>query len=96
MPSLVDLSLTRIESLVYFGIFRIHLSSLVWHKFLTMLNMLFLYYMVLKSLIAETRSISRLYVRCLCSGSMPMVYVLERNAQAQYLGSILRLNVQAQ
>ena len=71
-------------------------SSLVWHTFLTKLNMLFLYYMVLKSLIADTRSMSRLYVQFLCSGSK-----LRLNAQVLCAGkncssSVFRLNAQSQ
>ena len=49
-----------------------------------------------KCLIAETRSKLGLQVQFLCSGSMPMFYVLEKNAQAKYIGSILRLNTQVQ
>ena len=39
---------------------------------------------------------SNFYVQAQNSGSMPKFYVLEKNAQVQCLGSILRLNVQAQ
>ena len=39
---------------------------------------------------------SNFYVQAQNSGSMPKFYVLEKIAQVQGLGSILRLNVQAQ
>ena len=49
---------------------------------------------------AETRSMSGLYVQFYVQapnlGSMPEFYVLQKIAQVQCLGSILRLNVQAQ
>ena len=71
-------------------------SSLVWHTFLTKLNMLFLYYMVLKSLIADTPSMSRLYVQFLCSGSKLRLNAQVLCARKNCSGSVFRLNTQSQ